>query len=324
MDVTWPNPPPEIAFGVVSGWTWLKFAAVCWSFMPVLVICKVVISFLIGRGTRQLFVLLWAGMVCLSNEFLFKHLVKTPRPGTMLQVVDEGGGYIGSCSATCGMPSSHAMLASGWFALIFLDASFRLHPRSSLIEQSFLPNFFGSAPAVLGGEHTEACQLPHQSSMGFGSMIMTFNRISFRGLCRREWKQWGHFLRLFWLVPWVGKDSLTHEEFLAYMTIWTIIMLPVPYMRYELRDHDADQVAFGMLVGLISAIVWWRVVRSFQRMYEHKVGTYFFFGLIVHNYPLPRFHITEHGLTAVTMVERGSSNVLPGNGVTMSMRSAPA
>lgn len=50
----------------------------------------------------------------------------------MMQVRDYKGRFAGSCISTCGMPSSHSMLATGWFMILLVDRISRV--------DSFLPS----------------------------------------------------------------------------------------------------------------------------------------------------------------------------------------
>jgi len=127
---------------------------VIYSYIPYVMAFRLVVSFMIvfGRGvtrrhrvhqqqarllrprqeaqhivdTHHLWVLLWLLSALAVDELALKRIISQPRPGTMMQSRDDRGGFVGSCAESCGMPSSHAALAAGWFTLLFLDSAFRI------------------------------------------------------------------------------------------------------------------------------------------------------------------------------------------------------
>jgi len=181
----------------------------------------------------------------------------------LMQVRDESGRYVGSCLSTCGMPSTHSALAMGWFVLLFLDAVFRVNPYAS------------------PGSHSVSM---HPSDERYSNPSMR-DTMAF---CRREVQNAWEMTRFILLVPWVHSESLTHLKFVVYVIVWFLIMIPVPFMRVALYDHTTGQVAAGALVGPIIAIIWWRFVRYLQQRFRHWENQRFCFGLLTHNYTLPR------------------------------------
>ncbi|CAK0903883.1 unnamed protein product [Prorocentrum cordatum] len=212
-DVTWPSPPESLR-GIVAPRTPLKVVAVAYSLVPYAVGISASVSFFRRRGTRQLWMLLWAWPMIPLQELVFKRISPEPRPGTMLQVRDYAGMYAGSCLKKCGMPSSHANLTIGWFTLLLLDAIYRVRPFAlGRKTQTILIR-----PGASGAQKYAKC------------------------------------LRLYLTVPWEHRDLLTHTEFLVYISTWILILIPVPFMRVALYDHTFDQVTVGAMIGLSSAV----------------------------------------------------------------------
>ncbi|CAK0903881.1 unnamed protein product [Prorocentrum cordatum] len=253
-DVTWPSPPESLR-GIVAPRTPLKVVAVAYSLVPYAVGISASVSFFRRRGTRQLWMLLWAWPMIPLQELVFKRISPEPRPGTMLQVRDYAGMYAGSCLKKCGMPSSHANLTIGWFTLLLLDAIYRVRPFAlGRKTQTILIR-----PGASGAQKYAKC------------------------------------LRLYLTVPWEHRDLLTHTEFLVYISTWILILIPVPFMRVALYDHTFDQVTVGAMIGLSSAVVWWRIARRLQRRYQEHEGCRVFYGLLEHNHKLTQFHLTNSG-----------------------------
>mmetsp|Transcript_45530 Transcript_45530/g.105532 ORF Transcript_45530/g.105532 Transcript_45530/m.105532 type:complete len:341 (+) Transcript_45530:137-1159(+) len=140
--VTWPQPPEKLE-SVSAHMDWLKALAVIYSYLPYIVAFHFAVNFALRRGTRQLAVV--GFLVCMVglNELFVKHVFHADRPGTMLQVKDANGRLAGSCSETCGMPSSHSMLATGLLLLLSLDISFRVESQvwyaKSMLQEILLP-----------------------------------------------------------------------------------------------------------------------------------------------------------------------------------------
>merc|ERR1712023_441723 len=93
-------------------------------------------------------------------------------------------------------------------------------------------------------------------------------------------------------------------------------MVPVPFMRVVLNDHTVVQATVGTIIGPVVALVWWRLVRCLQHRFVHMEGKTLLCGLLVHNYKLPRFHLTrEHLISSHTdsgfSVNSGSGVVAP-------------
>jgi membrane-associated phospholipid phosphatase len=256
----------------VAPLTTLKVIAVVYSYIPYAVGLQSSISFFRYRGTRQLWKLLWAWSMMPLQELVFKKLVREPRPGSMLQVRDYSGRYVGSCLQKCGMPSSHANLTIGWLTLLLLDAVYRVRPFAL-------------------GRKTQTMHIRPDAS----------------GI-----QKYAKCMQLYLTVPWEHRDLLTHTEFLVFMSTWVILLSPVPFMRVVLYDHTFEQVSIGSIIGIMTSVAWWRVVRRFQRRYHEQEGQRVFFDLLEHNHKLTQFHITTSGdidseLPAIIGISGGSS-----------------
>eukprot|EP00443_Scrippsiella_acuminata_P048479 CAMPEP_0115207362 /NCGR_PEP_ID=MMETSP0270-20121206/20678_1 /TAXON_ID=71861 /ORGANISM="Scrippsiella trochoidea, Strain CCMP3099" /LENGTH=1437 /DNA_ID=CAMNT_0002620955 /DNA_START=36 /DNA_END=4349 /DNA_ORIENTATION=+ len=278
-DVTWRGSIPKELQGIVAPQTTLTFFAVVWSFLPYIVALFTIIRFLLVRGTRQLSVVAWLALIVFVNEGIIKRMFSQPRPGTMLQHRDPAGFYVGSCVPSCGMPSSHSALAIGWFVLLLCDAVQRVHlDKAKEME------------LISMGEPIETCCL-----FGLGRGLawicrwITEKHEEMRllpteiDLKRRAQK----LLWLIFLTPWVPDTALTLDEFIAFIVFWSLVWLPVPFMRLVLYDHTTPQVLIGCATGALVAWAWWRLVRLLQRNYEHLVNqrTWFF----THNYPRDQY-----------------------------------
>jgi len=255
LDVTWPAVPEELT-NMVEPFTILKFFAVVYAYLPWIPVFFVIADFCICRGTRQLWILLWLGLLISINEVVVKKCFAEPRPGSRLELRGEHGRLQGSCIMTCGMPSSHSAIAMGWFTLSILDATVRTHLGTS------------RQATVTGGRitHTQ-------------SILMA------------EQKKIVDFMKNFCLVPWVKKDVLNVRELISFGLFWFFLMVPVPFMRVVLCDHTPNQVAVGSTLGLVLAVLWWRAVRVLQRRFRAMEGRQICYGLLWHDYYLP---VPEH------------------------------
>jgi len=81
--------------------------------MPYAVALLATIEFFVKRGTRSLSFLLFVLFITVMSEFVFKRILKDPRPEK-------------TCLHSCGMPSSHSSLSLGYFWLMFMDGTWRL------------------------------------------------------------------------------------------------------------------------------------------------------------------------------------------------------
>lgn len=111
------------------------------------------------------------------------------------------------------------------------------------------------------------------------------------GACEKATK----CLRMYLWVPWADADVLTHTQFVVFISAWFLLLCPVPFMRVVLYDHTFEQVTVGACVGFVVAVIWWRVVRHFQRKYHDQEGQRVFHGKFVHNHRIAKFHLSCAG-----------------------------
>lgn len=125
-DITWRNDVNDVANAI----------CVVYGYVPMLVIGIAILEFLIVRGTRELFFVLYVAFTTALNEVVVKAAFHQPRPRH-------------SCATTCGMPSSHSSFAMGFYVLMFLDAASRVNPMD------------------VGGEASHMCVLLIQKDFAF-------------------------------------------------------------------------------------------------------------------------------------------------------------
>eukprot|EP00933_Yihiella_yeosuensis_P021589 TRINITY_DN17059_c1_g1_i1.p1 TRINITY_DN17059_c1_g1~~TRINITY_DN17059_c1_g1_i1.p1 ORF type:complete len:342 (-),score=31.45 TRINITY_DN17059_c1_g1_i1:159-1184(-) len=115
-----------------------------------------------------------------------------------------------------------------------------------------------------------------------------------------------------WQMAWIPFRPLgimSIKEFIVYTVFWTVYMLPVPFMRVALRDHSTDQVFYGSVFGLVTATIYFRVVRCLQRklkaagLENQKICC----DLIRHNYLLPEEQQDGPSVLELTSTSRSAS-----------------
>lgn len=260
-DVTWPNPKKGLE-GEVGRMDIVDFAMVVWSFTPYFVVIYLIALFVIHRGTRQLWTLVWVGLFVCANEIVIKRLVHQPRPGTFLEVRDYDGHFRGSCLKTCGMPSSHAGLTSGLFLLLFLEGVFRIGPQAPPGER----RQDGPRNARVGRHGDSADALaPRRTIHDDCEECFALHRSR----------------------PPSAYKTLSRFEFVRYVWIWFIVLVPSSLARIVLYDHTAKQVIVGKIVGIVLAYIWWWIVRCLQYLYEGYVNKPICHGFLEHNFPVP-------------------------------------
>lgn len=102
-----------------TGFIWV---CILYSYVPTFVMSLGAVELACKRGTRELAFVCFALLILVFNEAVIKKLISEPRPGRYSWEVS------GSCTPTCGMPSSHTALSIGYFVLMILDAAFRVVP----------------------------------------------------------------------------------------------------------------------------------------------------------------------------------------------------
>lgn len=204
-----------------------------------------------GIGTREASFLSFVLVIVALNELVFKSLARQQRP-------------IGSCLMSCGFPSGHSVMAVGFFIHMWLDASFRVMPK---------------VPLTVDAAQVEARVMQGRRRRGR----------SFMGLTAREWLMAD--LRAWTLMPLTASDILTSWDYVNCISMWALLLTPVPVSRVILHDHTIEQIISGSIVGTIEAMVWFSCVRHFfLRRCNHLLGQRMGY-IFIHNYPLPRFEV---------------------------------
>ncbi len=80
--------------------------------------------------------------------------------------------------------------------------------------------------------------------------------------------------------------TMSQREFSTYMTIWSLLLLPVPISRAILNDHYPSQIMAGCFMGIVACIIWYPLVLSLRIKFQPQVGTKFLY-IFVHNYDVP-------------------------------------
>eukprot|EP00392_Amoebophrya_sp_AT5.2_P000338 g338.t1 len=65
---------------------------------------------------------------------------------------------------------------------------------------------------------------------------------------------------------------LTRRDCAFWLTVWVLLLFPVPAARVVLRDHTAGQVLVGSLLGIGLALVWFGVQLWLARIMMHRLG----------------------------------------------------
>lgn len=106
----------------------VEYAAVLYSFVPAVIAVLAFLELARSRGKRAFYTLSFILLCVVVNEVILKSLISQPRPGYSGLMRDSSGGLIGSCCRTCGMPSTHATVATGLLALFLWDGLYRVVP----------------------------------------------------------------------------------------------------------------------------------------------------------------------------------------------------
>ena len=233
---------------------WKDVLSVAYGIVPHIVIALSVIECVVkavryrGIGTREFSFLCFNIFLVATNEIVFKNIWKEPRPEH-------------SCSISCGMPSGHSAMSTGYFMLMFLDAACRVMPK--------VPMSTESAKGTLVASES------HESG--------SFNQGA------HEWKNAAS--RLPSMIPMSSADTMDTFEYIVFIVFWGCVLLPVPLSRVIVRDHTAYQAAVGCFMGLIQASVWFCLVRRrFMHPCNHLLGKRIC-SIFYHNYQLPRFEV---------------------------------
>ncbi|KAF4673125.1 hypothetical protein FOL47_010971 [Perkinsus chesapeaki] len=104
--------------------------SVMFGYVPYAAGIFLIIMMLWRRGFHEYSIIIFGIIVVVSNEYGWKHIVSQPRP-------------VGSCCLTCGMPSSHAVIATALWTILVLDFSYRVGqtPQGYSVSGTFLNRF---------------------------------------------------------------------------------------------------------------------------------------------------------------------------------------
>jgi len=106
-----------------QGMDFWESISVAYGFVPHLFGLILLLRLLWRRGTNELCMGTCAIIVNLINEFLIKNMINQPRPGQLREnIVVINGVEHGTCNTSCGMPSSHSLMAILLFLLFVADA----------------------------------------------------------------------------------------------------------------------------------------------------------------------------------------------------------
>lgn len=262
-----------------------QFFIICsigYSFVPHLILGVGGIELLIRRGTRELSFIVFTILVILTNEIFIKPQIHQQRPGAAWD--GHGAPPIGtkggSCSLTCGMPSSHAALSTGYLLLLVLDGVYRTIPSRQEMH-------------ALQRTETGTSTWPEED-FSFSSSRELRNRLTV-AISQQANAKWP-CCSLCWnvcvltLFPISPQQAMTHRQFVYFFLWWFFVLAPVGLSRIVLRDHTGDQVMAGMLAGFVAALLWFVFVRYLQHRYNDRLGEKFLF-CMTHNYPLPEFGV---------------------------------
>ncbi|EER07243.1 hypothetical protein Pmar_PMAR020402 [Perkinsus marinus ATCC 50983] len=95
----------------------------------------------------------------------------------------------------------------------------------------------------------------------------------------------GHFL--------ATSQSISQDHLAVVISFWSLVLLPVPLSRVILRDHTAEQVFMGGIIGVVEAMVWYLITLFARIKTERFVGVRAWKGIFIHNWPAPRCYLSK-------------------------------
>lgn len=103
-----------------------------------------------------------------------------------------------------------------------------------------------------------------------------------------EIARWSHF----WSgISFVPDFQLSQQQFVAFLAVWSVLLLPVPIMRVALYDHTVAQVSVGAALGGLCAMMWFRMSLCLRERFKGNLGAPLLSGLLTHNLSPPRVSI---------------------------------
>ena len=103
------------------------------------------------------------------------------------------------------------------------------------------------------------------------------------GSCSSSWETVKKMAKGWFVLPF---GSMTQTELFAYVTIWAILLFPVPVSRILLNDHSPSQAMAGIFVGIIAVSIWFPLVLWMRSSWRGYVGQKYLY-IFVHNYDVP-------------------------------------
>lgn len=284
--VTWPsmlrrhsNGQVTPAWEVEPGGLLLALCVVN-SYVPAIIVAWSLLGFVLRRGTREVSFLCFILLDFCTNSMILKRIMYQPRP-------EE------SCLLTCGMPSTRAALAMGFFTLRYYDYLMRSQARG----------VFG-APAA---QHRPRAR--GASVSPFTRRYSRFKRASFWALLRHT------VVEVCSTLPLSSWDEITNEQQIIYLLGWMVMLLPVPMSSVVLRDNTPLQALAGSFFGIVLGATWSVVLRVLQHRFNHRLGCVLlgpsWFPLLRHNHALPCFVAEQRCRVLLSRSSYAGSSLAP-------------
>jgi len=86
------------------------------------------------------------------------------------------------------------------------------------------------------------------------------------------------------LTPVWPKPAISSGEATVFLSIWWIILFPIPFMRVAIHDHSALQATVGSLIGLSVALVMLMAFQWWLNRHAPPIGDRCIGNLLLHNY----------------------------------------
>eukprot|EP00930_Biecheleria_cincta_P039298 TRINITY_DN27024_c0_g1_i1.p1 TRINITY_DN27024_c0_g1~~TRINITY_DN27024_c0_g1_i1.p1 ORF type:complete len:1010 (-),score=112.64 TRINITY_DN27024_c0_g1_i1:110-3139(-) len=269
--VTWHRPPSHLA-DVVAGLDFMSIVAVGYSYAPAVVAARVILAFL------SMF--LWK---C-PQRLRVSYRARQERREALLTGQDPQEPI-----AVC---NTRHLWVLVWLFVHLVIMKFIIspivhkpRPGNLLQVRNNEGKFTGSCVNYCGFPCFESAMATGWYMLLFLDMVfrVTPMKVDRRSLGRELWT----VLKALDIKPWPAKElhRISHSQFMCYMIFWFILMIPVPCARVVLYDSSLEQSMMGSAIGMLTAVLWWRVVRFFQFRYRGTKS--FCWGLIENDYKLP-------------------------------------
>ncbi|KAF4709858.1 hypothetical protein FOZ63_033776 [Perkinsus olseni] len=94
------------------------------------------------------------------------------------------------------------------------------------------------------------------------------------------------FLRNGHILP--SASTISEDQLVVVVGFWSLVLLPIPLSRVILRDHTAQQVFMGGIIGIVEATVWHFITLFVRVKTDRYVGARVWKGIFTHSWPAPR------------------------------------